>query len=81
MEATGTQGATEPQRRTEKKSGGSSQAQPARTDRIVKTGTGRSVSAGRLEGRDIEVVQRYTDVFVRQGGRWRIVASQGTQVQ
>ena len=49
--------------------------------RDVAIVTGRSVSAGRLEGRDIEVVQRYTDVFVRQGGRWQVVASQGTQVQ
>jgi ketosteroid isomerase-like protein len=43
--------------------------------------TGRSLSAGRLEGRDIEVVQRYTDVFVRRVGRWQVVASQGSQVQ
>lgn len=43
--------------------------------------TGRSLSAGLIDDRDIEVVQRYTDVFVRRDGRWRVVASQGTQVQ
>jgi hypothetical protein len=36
--------------------------------------TGRSVSAGRFEGRDM-------DIYVRHDGRWRVVASQGTQVQ
>jgi ketosteroid isomerase-like protein len=43
--------------------------------------TGRSVSAGRFEGRDINVTQRYMDIYVRRDGRWRVVASQGTQVQ
>jgi len=43
--------------------------------------TGRSVSAGRFEGRDINVTQRYMDVYVKRDGRWRVVASQGTQVQ
>jgi ketosteroid isomerase-like protein len=42
--------------------------------------TGRSVSAGRVGDRDISVVQRFTDVYVRRDGRWRVVASQGTQV-
>ena len=40
--------------------------------------TGRSVSAGRFEGRDINVTQRYMDIYVRRDGRWRVVASQGT---
>jgi ketosteroid isomerase-like protein len=43
--------------------------------------TGRSVSEGRIGGRDLSITQRYTDVYVRRDGRWRIVASQGTQVQ
>ncbi len=43
--------------------------------------TGRSVSAGRVDGRDVSVTQRYTDIYVRRDGRWRVVASQGTQVQ
>jgi uncharacterized protein (TIGR02246 family) len=43
--------------------------------------TGRSLSAGRVEGRDITIVQRYTDVYVKRDGRWRVVASQGTEVR
>src|SRR6476620_620887 len=43
--------------------------------------TGRSVSAGRVDGRDVTVTQRYTDIYVRGEGRWRIVASQGTEVR
>ena len=43
--------------------------------------TGRSVSAGRVEGRDVSVTQRYTDIYVRRDGRWRVVASQGTEVK
>ena len=43
--------------------------------------TGRSVSAGEVDGRAVSIAQRYTDVYVRQDGRWRIVTSHGTQVQ
>src|SRR5689334_16562579 len=43
--------------------------------------TGRSVSAGEVDGRAVSITQRYTDIYVRQDGRWRIIASQGTQVQ
>jgi len=43
--------------------------------------TGRSVSAGEVDGRSVSVTQRFTDVYVRSDGRWRIVASHGTQVQ
>ena len=43
--------------------------------------TGRSVSAGVVDGRAVTITQRYIDVYVRQDGRWRIVTSQGTQVQ
>jgi uncharacterized protein (TIGR02246 family) len=43
--------------------------------------TGRSVSAGEVGGRSVSVTQRFTDVYVRSDGRWRIVASHGTQVQ
>jgi uncharacterized protein (TIGR02246 family) len=42
--------------------------------------TGRSMAAGRVQGRELEIVQRYTDVFAKRDGRWRVVASQGTQV-
>jgi len=43
--------------------------------------TGRSLSVGRVGDRDVNVAQRYTDVYVRRDGRWRVVASRGTQVQ
>jgi ketosteroid isomerase-like protein len=43
--------------------------------------TGRSLSAGRVDGRDISVTQRYIDVYVRRDGRWRVVASQGTEIK
>ncbi len=43
--------------------------------------TGRSLSAGRVGDHDVSIVQRYTDVYVRRDGRWRVVASQGTQVR
>jgi ketosteroid isomerase-like protein len=43
--------------------------------------TGRSLSAGRVDGRDVSITQRYTDIYVRSDGRWRVVASHGTQVQ
>lgn len=43
--------------------------------------TGRSVSAGRVDGRDVSITQRYTDIYVRRDGRWRVVASQGTEVK
>ena len=43
--------------------------------------TGRSISAGRVEGRDVSVTQRYTDIYVRRDGRWRVVASHGTEVK
>jgi ketosteroid isomerase-like protein len=43
--------------------------------------TGRSVSAGRVADREVTVTQRYMDIYVRRDGRWRVVASQGTQIQ
>lgn len=43
--------------------------------------TGRSESAGEVDGRAVSITQRYTDIYVRQDGRWRIVTSHGTQVQ
>jgi uncharacterized protein (TIGR02246 family) len=43
--------------------------------------TGRSVAEGVVDGRTVSVTQRYTDVYVKRDGRWRVIASQGTQVQ
>ena len=43
--------------------------------------TGQSLSAGRVDGRDVTIRQRYTDVYVRRDGRWRVVASHGTEIK
>ena len=43
--------------------------------------TGQSLSAGRVDGHEITIRQRYTDVYVRRDGRWRVVASQGTEIK
>ena len=43
--------------------------------------TGRSLSEGRVDGKDVSVRQRYIDVYVRRDGRWRVVASQGTEIR
>jgi len=43
--------------------------------------TGRSTFTGSYKGERMTVVQRFTDVFARSsGGRWQVVASQGTQI-
>jgi ketosteroid isomerase-like protein len=42
--------------------------------------TGRSILARSYQGKRASVTQRFTDVFVRRDGRWRAVASQGTQI-
>jgi ketosteroid isomerase-like protein len=43
--------------------------------------TGRSLSAGRVDGKDVAVTQRFIDIYARRNGRWQIVASQGTEVK
>jgi ketosteroid isomerase-like protein len=40
--------------------------------------TGRTQMAGAYQGTKMDVTLRFTDVFVRQEGEWRCVASQGT---
>ena len=42
--------------------------------------TGRTRATGTYQGNAASVVLRFTDVFVRVGTRWRVVASQGTIV-
>jgi ketosteroid isomerase-like protein len=37
-----------------------------------------SQDKGRYEGQEFEAANRWTDVFVKQGKAWRLVASQGT---
>ena len=36
---------------------------------------------GKYKGRDISGRYRWTDMFVRRGGKWQIVAGQGTPIQ
>jgi hypothetical protein len=36
---------------------------------------------GKYKDRDISGKYRWTDVFVRRGGKWQVVASQGTPIQ
>jgi ketosteroid isomerase-like protein len=40
--------------------------------------TGRTQMSGNYQGKDMKVVLRFTDVFVRTNGEWRCTASQGT---
>lgn len=40
--------------------------------------TGRTVARG--SGSSVEIVLRFTDVFVMREGRWQVVASHGTQI-
>lgn len=42
--------------------------------------TGRTVAAGSYQGTPFSVQLRFTDVCEKQGGRWRVVASQGTLI-
>ncbi|MGH9840107.1 MAG: nuclear transport factor 2 family protein [Blastocatellia bacterium] len=42
--------------------------------------TGRTEMSGRFGGQPFGAGSRYTHVFVEQGGQWRMVAAQGTQI-
>ncbi|HZO83132.1 MAG TPA: nuclear transport factor 2 family protein [Candidatus Binataceae bacterium] len=42
--------------------------------------TGRTEMRGRVEQTPFAVRSRYTHVYIRQHGRWRLVAAQGTQI-
>ena len=42
--------------------------------------TGRTRARGRYQGTVMGVTLRFTDVFVRHAGRWKVVASQATQL-
>jgi ketosteroid isomerase-like protein len=46
----------------------------------VAVATGRTTASGSYQGQSASVVLRFTDVFVRRGNQWRVVASQGTMV-
>ncbi len=42
--------------------------------------TGRTTAAGSYEGNAVTVRLRFTDVCVRRGGTWQVVASQATLI-
>ena len=42
--------------------------------------TGRTTNKGKYKGQDISGQYQFTDVFVKQGGRWRAVASHATRI-
>lgn len=42
--------------------------------------TGRTLAAGSYQGTRVSVKLRFTDVFVKQNGNWRAVASQATLI-
>lgn len=43
--------------------------------------TGRTTAAGSYQGASFSVQLRFTDVCVKRGDRWQVVASQGTLIQ
>ena len=42
--------------------------------------TGRTQATGRYKGSTMNVTLRFTDVFVRRAGKWKVVASQATLI-
>jgi ketosteroid isomerase-like protein len=42
--------------------------------------TGRTIAAGSYQGTSVSVKLRFTDVFVKQNGNWRAVASHATLI-
>ena len=43
--------------------------------------TGRFTAKGQFRGEKIDVRERYTAVWVKSGGRWRLVAEQGNEIK
>lgn len=52
-----------------------------RTFGDMAVATGRTRATGSYLGTSSSVVLRFTDVFVRRGGRWQAVASHGSTVE
>ena len=42
--------------------------------------TGRAQSRIKVKGQEVGGIDRFTEVFVRQGGKWRCVSTQGSRV-
>lgn len=43
--------------------------------------TGRFTAKGQLKGKNISFRERYTAVWVKKDGRWRLVAEQGSEIK
>lgn len=43
--------------------------------------TGRFTAKGQLRGKNLDIRERYTAVWVKQGGRWLLVAEQGNEIK
>jgi hypothetical protein len=43
--------------------------------------TGRFTAKGQFRGKNIDIRERYTAVWVRQDGRWLLVAEQGNEIK
>ncbi len=43
--------------------------------------TGRNVIKGTYKGQDMSGTYVFTDTFIKRGGRWQAVASQGTKIK
>ena len=43
--------------------------------------TGRFTAKGKFRGKNIDIRERYTAVWVKQNGRWLLVAEQGNEIK
>lgn len=43
--------------------------------------TGRFTAKGKLRGKNIEMRERYTALWVKKDGRWQLVAEQGNEIK
>jgi len=43
--------------------------------------TGRFTAKGQFRGKNIDIRERYTAVWVKKDGHWRLVAEQGNEIK
>jgi len=43
--------------------------------------TGRFTAKGKFRGKDLDIRERYTAVWVRKAGRWQLVVEQGNEIK
>jgi ketosteroid isomerase-like protein len=43
--------------------------------------TGRFTAKGKFKGKNLDILERYTAVWVKQDGRWLLVAEQGNEIK